>query len=88
MKITENQRRILLQLFAGYHIDEIAAATGRSTSTIFNTLRRVREQLGARNDYDLLRECARRHIVELDDIYALADIRARPSLPARPAARP
>jgi DNA-binding CsgD family transcriptional regulator len=75
MKITENQRQILLQLFAGYHIDEIAATTGRSRSTIFNTLRRVREQLGARNDIDLLRECARRRIVELDEIFALADER-------------
>jgi DNA-binding CsgD family transcriptional regulator len=77
--ITENQRHILLQLFAGSHVDEIAVATGRSSSTIFNTLRRVREQLGARNDYDLLRECLRRDIVDLDEIFALADSRDRGS---------
>jgi DNA-binding CsgD family transcriptional regulator len=75
MKTTENERQILLQLFAGYQIDEIAAAAGSSTSAIADTLRGLREQLGARTDYDLLRECARRRIVELDEIFALADER-------------
>jgi DNA-binding CsgD family transcriptional regulator len=71
--ITDNQREILLQVFAGTEVDEIAAATGRKPSTIFNTLRTVRKQLGARNDFDLMRECLRRRIFKLSEIYRLTD---------------
>jgi hypothetical protein len=71
--LTENQRQILLRLFAGSRVDEIATATRRRPSTIANTLRLVRTQLGARRDLDLRRECLRRQLVALDDIYALAD---------------
>ncbi len=71
--ITDNQRQILLRLFAGMEVDEIAAATGRKPSTIFNTLRTVRKQLGARNDVDLMRECLRRHVFKLSELYRLAD---------------
>jgi hypothetical protein len=72
-KVTENQRVILLRLFAGSLEREIAAETERKTTTIFNTVLRVRAQLGARTEYDLMRECIRRKIVTLDEIYALAD---------------
>lgn len=72
-KLTENQRSILLRLFAGSLEREIAAETGRHATTIFNTVLRVRAQLGARTEYDLMRECIRRGIVTLDEIYALAD---------------
>ncbi len=34
---------------------------------------RIRARLGARSDYDLMRECLRLQIVQLDEIYALAD---------------
>ncbi len=71
--VTKNQHRILVRLFAGENEQDIAAGTGRKPSTIFNTVRRVRAQLGARNEYDLMRECIRRGIVELDEILALAD---------------
>jgi DNA-binding NarL/FixJ family response regulator len=77
ISITENQRQILLHLFAGSVVDEIATATGRRPSTIGNTIRLVRKQLGARSDVDLLRECLRRHIVKLGEIYRLADKRRR-----------
>lgn len=71
--ITDNQRSILLRLFAGMLEREIAEQTGRKANTIVNTLLRVRSQLGARTEYDLMRECIRRGIVTLDEIYALAD---------------
>ncbi len=79
--ITENQRRILLRLFSGSSEEEIAADTNRKPSTIFNTVRRVRERLGARGEYDLMRECLRREIVTIEEIYALAETlrAARPS---------
>lgn len=70
--ITDNQRQILLQVFAGMDVREIAAATGRTASTIGNTLRTVRKQLGARNDVDLMRECLRRRIFTLGQITRLA----------------
>ncbi len=71
---------MLLRLFAGSSEETIAADTNRKPSTIFNTIRRVRERLGARNEYDLMRECVRRGIVTLEEIYALADtIHAAPS---------
>jgi DNA-binding CsgD family transcriptional regulator len=73
VSITENQRQILLQLFAGSAVEEIATGTGRRPSTIGNTIRLVRKQMGARSDVDLLRECLRREIVTLDEISALAD---------------
>jgi DNA-binding NarL/FixJ family response regulator len=69
---TENQRAILLALFAGQTEEEIANETGRKPSTIHNTVRVVRQRLGARNAYDLMRECLRRGIVTLDEIYAAA----------------
>ncbi len=72
-KVTDNQRRILLSLFAGRLEREIAAETGRKATTIFNTVLRVRAQIGARTEYDLMRECIRREIVTLDEIYSLAD---------------
>ncbi|MEA2665883.1 MAG: hypothetical protein QOI11_2827 [Candidatus Eremiobacteraeota bacterium] len=75
ISVTENQRRILLRLFAGEDEQEIAAGTDRKPSTIFNTVRRVRTQLGARNEYDLMRECLRRGIVDLDEVLVLADAR-------------
>ena len=71
--VTENQRAILLRLFAGKTYEEVALNTGRKPVTIFNTVRRVRGQLGARTEYDLMRECIRRGIVTLDEIYSLAD---------------
>lgn len=71
--VTENQRAILLRLFAGEAEAEIAVASGRKASTIINTLRRVREQLGARNKFDLFRVCLRRGIVTLEEVNALAD---------------
>ena len=72
VRVTENQRQILLQLFAGSQVDEIATETGRRPSTIGNTIRLVRKQLGARNDVDLLRECLRHRIVSLPEIDAVA----------------
>jgi DNA-binding NarL/FixJ family response regulator len=77
IKVTPNQRAILVRLFAGEREAEIAADTGRSVSTIFNTVRLVRDQLGARTEYDLMRECLRRRIVSLTDICRLADARER-----------
>lgn len=71
--ITANQRGILVRLFAGMLEREIAEQSGRKTSTIVNTVSRVRAQLGARTEYDLMRECLRRGIVGLDEIYTLAD---------------
>jgi DNA-binding CsgD family transcriptional regulator len=71
--LTANQRSILLRLFAGKTYDEVAVENGRKPSTIFNTTRRVRGQLGIRTDFDVMRECVRRGIVTLDEIYALAD---------------
>jgi DNA-binding CsgD family transcriptional regulator len=71
--ITGNQRQILLRLFAGSPVTEIAKATGRKPSTVANTLRRVRAQMGARSDVDLLRECLGRQLVTLGEIFALAD---------------
>ena len=71
--ITDNQRKILLRLFAGMLEREIAEQSGRKASTIVNTVLRVRARLGARTEYDLMRECIRRSIVTLDEIYALAD---------------
>jgi DNA-binding NarL/FixJ family response regulator len=70
---TENQRAILMALFAGQTEEEIAHQTGRKPSTIHNTVRVVRQRFGARNGYDLMRECLRRGIVTLDEIYAGAD---------------
>jgi DNA-binding CsgD family transcriptional regulator len=72
--ITENQCQILLRLFAGSTVNEIATATGRKPSTIANTLRLVRAQMGARRELDLLRECLRRDLVTLDEILTLADV--------------
>jgi DNA-binding NarL/FixJ family response regulator len=77
-RVTENQRAILLRLFAGEDEEHIAASTGRKPSTIFNTIRRVRDQLDSRTTYDLMRECLRRGIVSLEDVYALADSLPRP----------
>jgi DNA-binding NarL/FixJ family response regulator len=71
--ITENQRGILLWLFAGCKEAEIAAATGRKRSTIYNTLKALRDQLAARTGIDLMRGCLRRGVVTLDEIYAAAD---------------
>jgi DNA-binding CsgD family transcriptional regulator len=71
--LTENQRQILLQLFAGNRVTEIAAATGRQPSTIANTIHVVRRMMGARTDVDLFRECLRRQLVALEEILALAD---------------
>ncbi len=71
--LTENQRQILLQMFAGNRVTEIAAATGRQPSTIANTIHVVRRLMGARTDVDLFRECLRRQLVALEDILALAD---------------
>ncbi len=71
--VTANQRAILLRLFAGEDERRIAAETGRKPSTISNTVRRVRGQLGGRTAYDLMRQCLRRGIVTLEEIYALAD---------------
>jgi DNA-binding CsgD family transcriptional regulator len=76
--VTENQRAILLRLFAGEDEKRIAADTGRTLSTISNTVRRVRDQLGGRTEYDLMRECLRRGIVSLEEVYALADTVPRP----------
>ncbi len=70
--VTDNQRSILLRLFAGMLEREIAAETARRPTTIVNTVLRVRAQLGARTEYDLMRECLRRGIVTLDEINALA----------------
>ena len=75
--LTENQRDILLRLFAGSPIAEIARQTDRSTSTISNTLRLVRKQLRAGNDVDLLRESLRQHVVTLEEICQLANERYR-----------
>ncbi len=79
--LTENQRAILLRLFAGEAESEIAVASGRKASTIVNTLRRVREQLGARNKFDLFRVCLQRGIVTLEEVNALAD--SLPTLPRK-----
>lgn len=76
--VTENQRAILLRLFAGEDEHEVAAATGRMPSTIFNTVLRVRHQLGARSKYDLFRLCLLRGIVTLEEVNALADTLPRP----------
>lgn len=76
--VTANQRAILLRLFAGEDERRIAADTGRKPSTISNTVRRVRDQLGGRTEYDLMRECLRRGIVTLEEISALADTIPRP----------
>jgi DNA-binding NarL/FixJ family response regulator len=73
--MTENQRQILLRLFAGSNEEEIAADTNRKPSTIFNTVRRVRERLGARGEYDLMRECLLRGIVTIEEISARAETR-------------
>jgi DNA-binding NarL/FixJ family response regulator len=70
--ITENQRQILLRLFAGRLEPEIAAETGRKPSTIFNTVRRVRDRLGARSNYHFVYQCLRRRIVTLDEIDIVA----------------
>jgi DNA-binding CsgD family transcriptional regulator len=68
VKLTANQRAILVRLFAGEREAEIAASTGRSPSTIFNTIRLIRGRLGARGEYDLMRECLCRRIVTLSEI--------------------
>ena len=81
--VTPNQRAILLRLFAGEAVEEIAAATGRKPSTIANTALRVRDQLGARNTYDLFRRCLNLGVFTLAEINAHAD--AHPA-PARRAA--
>jgi DNA-binding CsgD family transcriptional regulator len=73
--LTENQRQILLRMFAGCLANEIAAATGRKPSTISNTLQTIRTLIGARTDLDLMHECLRRQLVTLDEILALADAR-------------
>jgi DNA-binding CsgD family transcriptional regulator len=78
--LTANQRSILLRLFAGKTYDEVSIENGRRPSTIFSTTRRVRVQLGIRTDFDVMRECVRRGIVTLDEIYALADIIRPPDL--------
>jgi DNA-binding NarL/FixJ family response regulator len=79
---TENQRAIVLALFAGQTEEEIAHQTGRQPSTIHNTVRVVRQRLGARTAYDLMRECLRRGIVTLDEIYAAAQaVRDRTAAP-------
>ena len=75
VKVTQNQRDILIRLFAGAREREIAVDTGRRPSTIFNTVRLVREQLGARTDYDLMRECIRLRIVTLSEVYKTAHAR-------------
>jgi DNA-binding CsgD family transcriptional regulator len=75
--LTENQRQILLQMFAGNRVTEIAAATGRQPSTIANTIHVVRKLMGARTDVDLLRECLRRELVALEEVFALADTPCR-----------
>ena len=85
--VTQNQRAILVRLFAGEAEDVIAAASGRKRSTIFNTVRRVRDQLGARNEYDLFRVCLRRGIVTLWRSTRWP-IRCRRHHPERPATRP
>lgn len=71
--VTENQRQILLRLFAGSVETQIAADTNRKPSTIPNTVRRVRKQLGARTDFDLIRHCLRLRIVTLEEIFTLAE---------------
>jgi DNA-binding CsgD family transcriptional regulator len=81
--ITDNQRSILLHLIAGLLEREIAQQTGHKPTTIVNTVLHVRELLGARTKYDLMRECLRRGIVTLGDIYTLADT-IRPSAADRP----
>ncbi len=68
LTLTENRREILVRLFAGERIAEIAKATGRSRSTIENTLAAIRQQLGARTEYDLMRECLHRRIVSFAEI--------------------
>ncbi len=70
--ITENRRDILVRLFAGERVGEIAARTGRSESTVQNTLRTMRNQLQARTHVDLMRESLRLGIVTLDEIVARA----------------
>jgi DNA-binding NarL/FixJ family response regulator len=70
--LTENQRRILLRMFAGCRVNEIAAATDRKPSTISNTLQTVRHLMGVRTDLDVMRECLRHHVVTLDEIFELA----------------
>jgi len=59
-------------LFAGERVGEIAARTGRSESTVQNTLRTMRNQLQARTHVDLMRESLRLGIVTLDEIVARA----------------
>jgi DNA-binding CsgD family transcriptional regulator len=59
-------------LFAGERVGEIAARTGRSESTVQNTLRTVRKQLRARTHVDLMRESLRLGIVTLEEIVARA----------------
>ncbi len=71
--LTENQRQILLHMFAGCRVTEIAVATDRKPSTIANTLQTVRHLMGARSDLDLMRECLRRQLVTLDEVFMLAD---------------
>ncbi len=71
--LTENQRQILLRMFAGCRINEIASATDRKPSTISNTLQTVRHLMGVRTDLDLMRECLRRRLVTLEEILILAD---------------
>lgn len=85
--VTDNQRSILLRLFAGMLEREIAAETARQPTTIINTVLRVRAQLGARTEYDLMRECLRRGIVTLDEINALADAIRPPEDDPPPAER-
>jgi DNA-binding NarL/FixJ family response regulator len=70
--LTENRRDILVRLFAGERVGEIAARTGRSESTVQNTLRTVRKQLRARTHVDLMRESLRLGIVTLEEIVARA----------------
>jgi DNA-binding NarL/FixJ family response regulator len=66
--LTENRREILLRLFAGEDLEEIAKATGRSRSTIANTLVTIRKRLGASTAYELVIAALSRGIVTLADI--------------------
>jgi DNA-binding CsgD family transcriptional regulator len=75
VKLTANQRAILVRLFAGERETEIALSTNRSPSTIFNTIRLVRERFGARTEYDLMRECLCRRIMTLAEICNAAETR-------------
>jgi DNA-binding CsgD family transcriptional regulator len=71
--LTDKKRRILLLMFAGCRVREIAVVSGRSQSTIANTIQAVRKQLNVRTDVDLFRECLARRLVTLKEVLALAN---------------